>query len=145
MTKPNNPAVKVNKINKEDKKKAKEHNRSYPTTVKWTYEEMIQIQLRANALGVTRAEYLRLKGLQPIGSIKQMQKLEKTRQTAIAVCAGILKEFNSQGVNLNQATKAINSGKLEGRSIDHCLEKINEIKKVNQQILDSITDLRATL
>jgi hypothetical protein len=130
---------------KADKEKAKQHNRNYPTTIKWTYEEMIQLQLRASALGVTRAEYLRLKGLQPIGTIKQMQKLERSRQAAIVVCAGILKEFNRQGVNLNQATKAINSGKLEGRSIDHCLEKINEIRKVNQQILNSIADLRATL
>ena len=130
---------------KASNKKVKKHNRNYPTTVKWTGEELIELQLRASALGVTRAEYLRLKGLQPIGSIKQMQRLEKTRQTAIAVCAGILKEFNSQGVNLNQATKAINSGKLEGRSIDHCLEIINEIRKVNQQILDSITELRASL
>ena len=126
-------------------KKVKEHNRNYSTTVKWTGEELIQLQLRANALGITRAEYLRLKGLQPIGSIKQMQRLEKTRQMAIAVCAGILKEFNSQGVNLNQATKAINSGKLEGRSIDNYLEKIKEIGKVNQQILNSIAELRATL
>ena len=126
-------------------KKVKEHNRNYSTTVKWTGEELIQLQLRANALGITRAEYLRLKGLQPIGSIKQMQRLEKTRQMAIAVCAGILKEFNRQGVTLNQATKAINSGKLEGRSIDHCLKDISEIRKINQQILDSIADLRATL
>ena len=126
-------------------KKVKEGNRNYSTTVKWTGEELIQLQLRASALGVTRAEYLRLKGLQPIGSIKQMQKLEKTRQTAITVCAGILKEFNRQGVNLNQATKAINSGKLEGRSIDHCLEDISEIRKINQEILNSIANLRATL
>ena len=128
-----------------DKEKPKEHNRNYPTTVKWTYEEMIQIQLRANALGITRAEYLRLKGLQPIGTIKQMQKLEKTRQAAIAVCSAILKEFNRQGVNLNQATRAINSGNLQGKSIDRCLQDISEIKKINQQILDSIAALRATL
>ena len=115
------------------------------TTIKWTYEEMIQIQLRANALGVTRAEYLRCKGLQPIGTIKQMQKLEKTRHSAIAVCAAILKEFNRQGVNLNQATRAINSGNLQGKSIDRCLQDISEIKKINQQILDSIAALRATL
>ena len=126
-------------------KKVKENNRSYPTTVKWSGEELIQLQLRASALGVTRAEYLRLKGLQPIGTIKQMQKLEKTRRAAIAVCAAILKEFNHQGVNLNQITRAINSGKLEGRSIDHCLEDISEIRKINQEILNSIAKLRETL
>mgnify|MGYP000008068116 CR=1 FL=1 len=128
-----------------DKEKPKEHNRNYPTTVKWTYEEMIQIQLRANALGITRAEYLRLKGLQPINQVKQTQKQKKTRQAAVVVCARILAEFNHQGVNLNQITKAINSGKLKGRSIDHCLEDIKEIRKINKQILDSIADLRATL
>ena len=130
---------------KASNKKVKKHNRNYPTTVKWTYEEMIQIQLRANALGITRAEYLRLKGLQPIGTIKQMQRLEKTRLSAIAVCSAILKEFNRQGVNLNQATRAINSGNLQGKSIDRCLQDINEIRKINQQILDSIADLKATL
>jgi hypothetical protein len=130
---------------KANKEKTKEHNRKYPTTVKWTGEELIQLQLRASALGVTRAEYLRLKGLQPIGTIKQMQKLEKTRQAAIAVCSAILKEFNRQGVNLNQATRAINSGNLQGKSIDRCLQDISEIKKINQQILDSIAALRATL
>lgn len=133
------------KAKKAKNEKTKEHNRNYPTTVKWTCEEMIQIQLRANALGVTRAEYLRLKGLQPIGQIKQMQKQEKTRQAAIAVCAAILKEFNHQGVNLNQITTAINSGKLKGKSIDHCLEDISEIRRINQEILNSIADLRATL
>ena len=121
----------------------KEHNRSYPTTVKWTHEEMVQLQLRANALGITRAEYIRRKGLEPIGKLKKSQERQNIDREAIAVLASIRNELNRQGNNLNQIARAANLAKLEGKSMDGYLKSIDEIKDINREILNSIASLRA--
>lgn len=141
--------MKVNKEKAEDDaKEVKENHRTYPTTVKWTHDEIIQIQLRANALGVSRAEYLRLKGLEPIDKLKKTRKKDSKQkaltQSEIAAYVAINREFNRQGINLNQITKAINSANLEGKSIQHCLDDINEISSINRQILESVRHLKAS-
>lgn len=123
----------------------KENNRNYPTTVKWTREEMIQLQLRASALGVTRAEYLRLKGLEPIGKLKKAQERKSVDREAIAVYASIRNELNRQGNNLNQIARAANLARLEGKSMDGYLRSIDEIKDINREILNSIANLRDNL
>jgi hypothetical protein len=116
----------------------KEDNRNYPTTVKWTHEELIQIQIRSNALGMSRVEYLRERGLEPIEEFQEAREQKARVQSEVATYIAILRELNRQGINLNQMTKAINSGKLEGRSIERCLQSIDEIKSINQQILESL-------
>ena len=123
----------------------KEENRNYPTTVKWTQEELIQIQIRASALGITRVEYLRERGLEPIEEFQKAKEQKARVQSEVATYIAILRELNRQGINLNQITKAINSGKLKGKSIERCLQNIDEIRNINQQILESIVDPGADL
>jgi|GEM_PF-3182269 len=120
----------------------KESNRSYPTTVKWTREELIQLQLRASAVGVTRAEYLRLKGLEPIGKLKKTQERKSVDREAIAVYASIRNELSRQGNNLNQIARAANLARLEGKPMDGYLRSIDEIKDINREIMKSIATLR---
>ena len=122
-----------------------EGNRNYPTTVKWTQEELIQIQIRASALGITRVEYLRERGLEPIEEFQKAKEQKARVQSEVATYIAILRELNRQGINLNQITKAINSGKLEGKSIERCLQNIDEIRNINQKILESIPDPGADL
>ncbi len=122
-----------------------EGNRNYPTTVKWTQEELIQIQIRASALGMTRVEYLRERGLEPIEEFQKAKEQKARVQSEVATYIAILRELNRQGINLNQIAKAINSGKLEGKSIEQCLQSIDKIRSINQQILESIADPGADL
>ena len=123
----------------------KEENRNYPTTVKWTQEELIQIQIRASALGMTRVEYLRERGLEPIEEFQKAREQKARVQSEVATYISILRELNRQGINLNQITKAINSGKLEGKSVKQCLQNIDKIRSINQQILESIDNPGANL
>jgi Bacterial mobilisation protein (MobC) len=118
----------------------KEDNRNYPTTIKWTQEELIQIQIRSNALGMTRVEYLRERGLEPIEEFQKTREQKSRVQSEVATYIAILRELNRQGINLNQITKAINSGKLEGKSVEQCLQSIDKIRSINQRILESIAD-----
>ena len=129
-------------------KKIEANHRIYPTTVKWTHDEIIQIQLRANALGVSRAEYLRLQGLKPIDELKETRKKDSKRkaltQAEIAAYLTISKELNRQDINLNQITTAINLARIEGNPVQRCLDDINEISSINRQILESIRHLKAS-
>ena len=123
----------------------REHNRNYPTTIKWTHEEMVQLQLRANALSITRAEYIRRKGLEPIGQLKKAQERKSINRETIAIYASIRNELNRQGNNLNQITRAANLARLEGKPMDGYLKSIDEIKDINREILNSIASLRAAV
>jgi F420-0:gamma-glutamyl ligase-like protein len=87
---------------------------------------------------MSRVEYVRERGLEPIEEFQKAREQKARVQSDVATYIAILREVNRQGINLNQITKAINSGKLEGRSIEHCLEDIKEIKNINQQILESL-------
>ena len=123
----------------------KEDNRNYPTTVKWTQEELIQIQIRASALGMTRVEYLRERGLEPIEEFQRAREQKDAAQKELIHSHAFLKEFNRQGINLNQLTKAVHSRELDSKSIERFLEGIHEIRSINQQILNSIAHLGASL
>jgi hypothetical protein len=122
----------------------KEENRKYPTTVKWTYEELIHVQVRAKSLGVSRVEYLRLRALEPIEEFHTAREQKDNAQRELIESHAFLKELNRQGINLNQITRAINSGKLEGSSIERCLQCLEDIKSINQGILKSLSNLGAS-
>jgi len=128
---------------KTDRKKIKEINRDYRTTVRWNHHEAIEVQLRASALGMTRGEYVRAKSLEPIGNLIKVQERKSIDREAVAAYLQIHNELNRQGINLNQITRAINSAKLEGKSLDGYAEKIDEIRDINQKILKSIAHLGA--
>lgn len=131
MTIPNSPDVKVNNFK-----------------IRVSNHDLDVLHSRAKTVGMPMTQYIRWRAMQPIGKLKQTLKRageqKALAQSEIALYVAINKELNSQGINLNQITKAINSGNLEGKSIDHCLEDIKDIKRINQQILNSIAHLRAS-
>lgn len=102
------------------------------------------LHARAKSVDMPLTQYLRWRGMQPVGQLKKAQERKSIDREAIAVYAGIRNELNRQGINLNQITKAVNLARLEGRLTDGCLEGIDEIKRINQEILNSIANLRAT-
>ena len=93
-------------------------------------------------------QYLRWRGMQPIGRINQTIKKAGEKkaliQSEISAYIDISRELNRQGININQLTAAINSDKLEGKSINHHLDKIDKIRKINKEILESVQHLKAS-
>ena len=128
---------------KANNKKIKEINRDYRTTVRWNHNEAIQVQLRASALGMTRGEYIRAKSLEPINKLIKAQENKSIDREAIAVLTSIRNELSRQGNNLNQIARAANLANLESKPISGYLKTIDEIKDINQEIMNSIANLRA--
>jgi alanine racemase len=124
MTKPGSPDVKINTFK-----------------IRVSNNDLDILHARARAAKMELTQYLRWRGLQPIGQIRKTQERKKLDREAIATYITINKELNRQGINLNQIAKAINSRSLQGKSIDHCLGKIDEIRKINRQILEAIEHL----
>ena len=79
-----------------------------------------------------------------MGRIKKAQERKSIDQEAITVYASIRNELNRQGNNLNQIARAANLARLEGKPMDGYLRSIDEIKRINQEILNSIANLRAS-
>ena len=102
------------------------------------------LHARAKSVDMQLTQYLRWRGMQPVGRIKKAQERKSIDQEAITVYASIRNELNRQGNNLNQIARAANLARLEGKPMDGYLRSIDEIKRINQEILNSITNLRAT-
>ena len=119
----------------------KENNHNYPTTVRWTHNEMIQLQLRAGALGMVRSEYIRVKSLEPIDKLKKAQEQENADRLKYETYIQIRGELNHQEASLNQMARAINFAGLESESVKLLLESIATIKKTNEAILQAVAHL----
>jgi len=117
--------------------------------VRASHNHVDTLTQRAAAMNMPVSTYMLWRSLKPLGQLKKSLDQNKEQkalvQSEVATYIAILRELNRQGINLNQITKAINSGKLKGKSIERCLQNIDEIRNINQQILESIADPGADL
>ena len=126
MTKPKSPEVKVNTFK-----------------IRVSNGDLDTLHARARTAKMELTQYLRWRGLQPIGQIRKTQEKKKLDREAIAVLASIRNELSRQGNNLNQIARAANLAQLEGKPMDGYLKTINEIKDINQEIMNSIANFMA--
>jgi Bacterial mobilisation protein (MobC) len=93
---------------------------------------------RAVAVGMPVSTYLLWRGIKPLGQLKKKKEQQDISRLDYEAYLLILKEFNRQGINLNQIAKALNSDKMHSQSIAHALRDIAAIREANEGILQSL-------
>lgn len=96
---------------------------------------------RAAKMKMPLSTYMLWRSLKPLGQLKKKKEQQDISRLDYEAYLSIRKELNRQGINLNQITRAINSNKMEGRSIAHTQEDIAAIRIANEAILRAITHL----
>ena len=96
---------------------------------------------RAVAMKMPVSTYMLWRSLKPLGQAKKKKEQQDISRLDYEAYIQIRKELNRQGINLNQITRAINSGKLESRSIAHTQRDITAIREANEAILQTIAHL----
>jgi hypothetical protein len=109
MTKPHSLDVKVNSFK-----------------IRVSNADLDLLHHRAKSVNMPLTQYLRWRGLQPIG------KLQETAVKALTVVdpAKILihKELTQQGHHLNRIAKGINTANMTGRMVNNYLKLLEEIR-----------------
>lgn len=109
MTKPHSPDVKVNSFK-----------------IRVSNADLDLLHNRANSVNMPLTQYLRWRGLQPIG------QLQKTAVKAVSVVdpAKILihKELRQQGHHLDRIAKGINTANLTGSTFSNYQRLLTEIR-----------------
>jgi uncharacterized protein (DUF1778 family) len=100
--------------------------------VRITQRELDQIDRAAQNLGLTRSEYLRLRGLKKVYT--RRQSLPDLDYAKLMV---VYRELQAQGNNLNQIARSLHQAKLEGKEIDG-LDEIDRVIATNRQALQTI-------
>ena len=83
MTKPNSPDVKLNNFN-----------------IRVSNHDLDVLHARAKSVGMQLTQYMRWRGMQPVGQIKKAQERKSIDREAIAAYLQIHNELNRQGINL---------------------------------------------
>ena len=96
---------------------------------------------RAATVEMPVSTYMLWRSLKPLGQLKKKKAQQDISRLDYQAYIQIRKELNRQGINLNQITTAINSGKLNSRSIAHTRADITAIREANEAILRSIAHL----
>ena len=92
-------------------------------------------------MDLTLSEYLRWRGLKPIGRLKSPKTEKALDQSAFIAYIGLTKELNRQGINLNQLTRNLNWAKNNGQSVEECIRELAEIRNSLKKISESIQHL----
>jgi Bacterial mobilisation protein (MobC) len=96
---------------------------------------------RSATVGMPVSTYMLWRSLKPLGQLKKKKAQQDISRLDYEAYLSIRKEFNRQGINLNQIAKALNSDKMHSQSIAHTLKDITAIREANEAILLSIAHL----
>jgi hypothetical protein len=105
--------------------------------------ELDTLHSRARSMDMSLSEYLRWRGLQPVGRLSKPKQTKAMEQSAFVAYIAFAKELNRQGINLNQLTRTINLAKIEGQSVENSINELSEIRGVLKEISDSVRHLGA--
>jgi hypothetical protein len=105
--------------------------------------ELDTLHARAKSMDLSVSEYVRWRGLQPIGRLKKPKEIKAMEQSAFVAYIAFAKELNRQGINLNQLTRAVNLARIEGQSVENSINQLSEIHGVLREIADSVRHLGA--
>ena len=108
-----------------------------------TNDELDVLHARAESMDVSLSEYLRWRGLKPIGQLKSPRVEKGLAQSKFVAYIGLTKELNRQGINLNQLTRTFNWAKNNGQSVEGSMLELAEIRRSIKEIADSIKHLGA--
>jgi Bacterial mobilisation protein (MobC) len=106
-----------------------------------TNSELDTLHARAKSMDLCLSEYLRWRGLQPIGRLKKPKEKKALEHSSFVAYLGLTKELNRQGINLNQLTRTMNAANLAGQSVEDSIEQLAEIRGILREIADSISHL----
>jgi hypothetical protein len=125
--------------------KSEDEKKRHPVTIKFTTAELKTIHSRARSMELCRAEYLRSRGLKPIGRLRESQKKEHetialTREM-YEVCLKLHTELQIQGRNINQIARGVNSIRLAGGEVPDYSSSLDRIRAANLEIGQSIARL----
>ena len=93
---------------------------------------------RAAALKMPLSTYMLWRSLKPLGQAVKEKEQQDTNKLNYETCLQIFKKINQQNIDLNQISRSFHSGQIRGESVDHILENIAAIRKINQSILQTI-------
>ena len=108
-----------------------------------TNDELDVLHARAESMNVSLSEYLRWRGLKPIGQLKSPKVEKGLAQSKFVAYIGLTRELNKQGINLNQLTRNLNWAKNNGQSVENSIIRLTEIRQSIKEIADSIKHLGA--
>jgi Bacterial mobilisation protein (MobC) len=103
--------------------------------------ELDTLHVRAKSMDMSLSEYLRWRGLQPIGRLKKTNERKALEHSSFVAYLGFTKELNRQGINLNQLTRTMNAAKLAGQSVEGSVKQLAEIREILREIADSVKHL----
>jgi hypothetical protein len=106
--------------------------------------ELDTLQARAKSMDLCLSEYLRWRGLLPIGRLKKPKEKKALEHSSFVAYLRLTKELNRQGINLNQLTRTMNAAKLAGQSVENSIDQLTEIRGMLREIADSIKHLGET-
>lgn len=106
-------------------------------TVKYTSRELRTVLHHAKVLRTNRANYIRLRSLEK-PDVQIMMMDDRTYEVLLKYH----REFNAQGVNLNQLARAVNRDHLDGFVKSGYLRTLIEIGNTNRQIAAAIGEWR---
>jgi hypothetical protein len=121
--------------------RTRKRSKVHSVTVKFNDDGIEIVQRRARAIGVSRAEYLRLRGLQPVGRLKKAREVEAIDLQTYQAYMAVSKELKCQGNNLNQIARGINQANLEGRTFNGYLQALSRIHQTIEGIANSIAKI----
>jgi hypothetical protein len=108
----------------------RKRHRRLPT--RWTDEEFAELTRRADALGLSRNAYIRLKAIGDAGPRSQ-----KVPRAGTKDLAKLLAEVNKIGSNINQIARALNRGRDFEKEFAHTLvDRIRELQDLVRDELD---------
>lgn len=84
-----------------------------------------------------RAPFIHARSLEPV-NIQSIQMDDRTYETYLR----FYREFNAQGVNLNQLTRAVNRDRVDGFVRTGYLRSLHEIREVNDRIATEIRKIK---
>jgi hypothetical protein len=117
----------------------------HSVTVKFSSTELRTIHNRAKSMDLSRAEYLRFRGLKPLGRLKESQTKDNDRliltRDMYDACLSIYQELKEQGHNLNQIARTTNALQLFGAVAPDCIMTLTEIRNINAEIATKVARL----
>jgi hypothetical protein len=111
--------------------------RNNSVTVKYSDEELMVVRRHAALLRTNRTKYIYLRSLE-----KPDLQITEMGDRTYEVLLKFHREFNAQGVNLNQLARAVNRDHLDGFVKNGYLATLIEIRDTNRQIAAAIGEWR---
>ena len=106
-----------------------------------TNDELDVLHARAESMNVSLSEYLRWRGLKPIGQLKSPRVEKGLAESKFVAYIGLTRELNKQGINLNQLTRTLNWAKNNSQSVEGSVVELAKIRQSIKEIADSIKHL----